>query len=303
MTTRTGNTGTMGRRSLQAVALAGALAIIGTGAALAQDSTLDEITDSGFVRVGLSNEAPFAYAEAATGQITGEAPEILRRVLPEVTGGEVELSGNLFAFAGLIPALVADRVDMIGAGMYITPARCEQVDFADPEYQMGSGFITAEGNPLGLTSLQGIIDNPDSRLAVLTGGAEVGYADVAGVPEDQLVFFDTPPNLFAGVQAGQADAGILTTFSLQDLVARAGEGSGVEFVELSEQPLNADGEPAIGYGAMAFRQDDDALREAYNVALAELKDSGELLEIMSEFGFTEAEMTDVKATDICPNIE
>jgi len=71
---------------------------------------------------------------------------------------------------------------------------------------------------------------------------------------------------------------------------------------LSQQPLDADGNPVLGYGAMGFRKEDDDLRLFYNAELAKLKESGELLTMMVPFGFTEAEMTDIKAVDICPAI-
>ena len=135
---------------------------------------------------------------------------------------------------------------------------------------------------------------------MVTGGAEVEYADIAGVPKDQQVLFPTPDTAMAGLQAGQVDVIMFTTLSIQSLVSA---DEGYELAEMSEQPVDADGNPAVGYGAMAFRQEDDDLRLLYNERLAALKESGELLTIMEPYGFTSAEMTDVKATDICPDIE
>jgi polar amino acid transport system substrate-binding protein len=288
---------------LKALALAAGGAILASSAVVAQEqSTFERIQEEGVVRVGLSNEAPFAYAVAdGSGSITGEAPEILKAVFAEI--GVEQIEGGLTEWGSLIPSLVAGRTDVIGAGMYVTPSRCDQVDFGDPEYKMGSGLAVAEGNPLGLTKLPDFVDNPDAKIGFVTGGAEIGYADIAGIPEGQRVSFPDGPTMIAGLQAGQVDAIILTTFSIKDLISKAGEDSGVEFGEMSGQPVDEEGNPIIGYGAMAFRQEDDALRTWYNEQLAALRESGRLLEIMAPFGFTESEMTDVKATDICPNIE
>jgi polar amino acid transport system substrate-binding protein len=292
---------TRGRaRSLAAISVSLAIVggVIGTSAVTAQDeeTTLARIGREAIARVGFSNEAPFAFAGPEG--VTGAAPEILRAVLADA--GVTQLEGVLVEFSGLIPGLVANRFDVIGAGMFVRPARCEEIDFGDPEYALGEGLAVAAGNPLGLTRMQDFVDS-GARLGVITGGAEVEYADIAGIPKEQQVIFPDGPTAIAGLQAGQVDAVMLTTLSINDLVSKAGDPN-IEFAAMSEQPVDADGNPAVGYGAMAFRKDDDDLRLLYNERLAELKASGELLTIMEPFGFSEAEMTDVKATDICPDI-
>jgi len=284
--------------AISVVALTAASTLLGASIAAAQDgeTTLERIQREGIARVGFSNEAPFAFASAEG--ITGAAPEILRAVFADA--GVEQLEGVLVEFSGLIPGLVASRFDTIGAGMFVRPARCEEIDFGDPEYGLGEGLAVAAGNPLGLGKLQDFIDQ-GAKLGMVTGGAEVEYADLAGVPKEQQVVFPDGPTAIAGLQASQVDAVMLTTLSINDLVTKAGDPN-IEFVTMTEQPLDADGNPAIGYGAMGFRKDDDDLRLLYNEKLAEMKASGELLTIMEPFGFTEAEMTDVKATDICPEI-
>jgi polar amino acid transport system substrate-binding protein len=290
--------GILGRGASVAVALAAATMLLASGIVVAQDeSTLERIEREGIARVGFANEAPFAFA-AAEG-ITGEAPEILRAAL--AGAGVTSLEGVLVDWSSLIPALVAGRFDMIGAGMFVRPSRCEQVDFGDPEFQLGEGLAVAAGNPLGLTTLQSFIDT-GANIGLVTGGAEVEYSDIAGISKDQQAIFPDGPTAIAGLQSGQVDAVMLTTLSIADLVAKSGD-AGIEYAGLTEQPVDADGNPAIGYGAIAFRKGDDDLRLLYNEQLAELKASGELLKIWEPFGFTEAEMTDVKATDICPSIE
>jgi polar amino acid transport system substrate-binding protein len=283
--------------AISVAALTVASTLVGTSIVAAQEeTTLQRIQREGIARVGFSNEAPFAYASAEG--ITGAAPEILRAVFAEA--GVPQIEGVLVEFSGLIPGLVASRFDTIGAGMFVRPARCEEVDFGDPEYGLGEGLAVAAGNPLGLGKLQDFIDQ-GARLGMITGGAEVEYADIAGVPKEQQVVFPDGPTAIAGLQAGQVDAVMLTTLSINDLVTKAGDPN-IEFAAMTEQPLDADGNPAIGYGAMGFRKEDDDLRLLYNESLAAMKESGQLLEIMQPFGFTEAEMTDVKATDICPDI-
>ena len=59
------------------------------------------------------------------------------------------------------------------------------------------------------------------------------------------------------------------------------------------------GEPHVDGGAFAFRPTETKLRDAFNVELAKLKESGELLRILKPFGFTEDEMTDLTAKELC----
>ena len=52
-------------------------------------------------------------------------------------------------------------------------------------------------------------------------------------------------------------------------------------------------------GAFAFLLDQQNIVTAFNAELTKLKESGELLEIVGPFGFTEEEMTDLTAEDLC----
>ena len=86
--------------------------------------------ENGAVRIGYANEAPFAYYDNATGKLTGESVEVTRYLLKEVGISRVE--GVITEFASLIPGLKARRFDIIAAGMYINPRRCEQISFSEP---------------------------------------------------------------------------------------------------------------------------------------------------------------------------
>src|SRR5690606_4045881 len=128
--------------------------------------TLERIRAAGVVRVGFANEAPFAYVDTETGRLTGEAPELARLAFRQL--GVEELEGVLTEFGSLIPALQAGRFDVIAAGMYITPQRCQEVLFSDPTYAIGEAFIVPAGNPLDLHSYQDLRDTPSATLGVVT---------------------------------------------------------------------------------------------------------------------------------------
>src|SRR5690606_3307861 len=103
------------------------------GTAFAQ-STLETARENGYIRVGFANEAPYGYA-TPSGELTGEAPEVAKAILARM--GIEEVDGVLTEFGSLIPGLRAGRFDIIAAGMFITPERCQQVQFSEPSYGIG----------------------------------------------------------------------------------------------------------------------------------------------------------------------
>lgn len=260
------------------------------GATFAQ-GTLERAREQGFVRVGFANEVPYAYANP-DGTLTGEAVEVARVILQRL--GIPEMDGVLTEFGSLIPGLQANRFDIITAGMYVVPVRCEQVAFADPEYRIGEGLVVAEGNPLGINSYADIAADPSIRVGTGNGWFEYDFMLEVGVSEDQISIFPDASAGMAGIQSDRIDAFTGTSLTMRNAAERA---NGVEFVETFEQP-DVEGTPS--YGAAAFRKADQDFVDAYNAELAKLKESGELAEITGQFGFGPTEQPgDVTAAELC----
>ncbi len=257
----------------------------GDAAAKASESTLARAKREGFIAVGFANERPYAYA-TPDGKLTGEAVEISRKILANL--GIPEMNGVLTEFGSLIPGLKANRFDMITAGMFVTPERAEQVAFANPEYSIGEALAVKEGNPLNLHSYEDIKANPKAKVAVMVGAIEVEYLSKVGVADSQILTVPDQPSAISALQSGRADAITMTGPSLQAMLDSAKDDK-LERVMDFTQPV-IDGASVRGYGAAVFRIGDDEFREAFNVELQKLKDSGELLEILKEFGFTEQEL-------------
>lgn len=278
-------------KNLRLIALlTAALALLAAGFA---QSTLEEARERGFIRVGFANEVPYAYANP-DGTLTGEAVEVARAVFQEL--GIPEMDGVLTEFGSLIPGLQAGRFDVITAGMYVTPTRCEQVAFADPEYQIGEGIVVPEGNPMGITSYEDIVANPEIRVGTGAGWLEYDYMVAMGVAENQIVTFPDAPSGMAGLQADRIDVFTGTSLTMREI---SGRTNGVEFVEDFEQPV-IDGETVISYGAAAFRIADADFRDAYNEVLNDLKADGRLATIIEPFGFGATELPgDMTSAEFC----
>lgn len=253
---------------------------------------LQRLLDQGYVRVGFANEAPYGYAEP-DGTLTGEAPEVAKVIFEAL--GIPEVQGVLTEFGSLIPGLQARRFDVIAAGMFINPERCAEITFSNPDYQATTAFMVPAGNPMGILTYEDVTST-GARLGVLTGAVEGGYAEALGVPAEQIVTFTDQPSMYDGLAAGRADAVSLTTISLRNILATR-EGAPFEVTEPFVPVV--DGVEQTGAGGYGFHNDDQALVEAFNEELAALKDSGELLEIIEPFGFSEAELTDLTAEELC----
>jgi polar amino acid transport system substrate-binding protein len=267
-----------------------ALSLLAAGFA---QSTFEQARERGFIRVGFANEVPYAYAQP-DGTLTGEAVEVARAVFERL--GIPEMDGVLTEFGSLIPGLRAGRFDVITAGMYVTPVRCEQVAFADPEYRIGEGIVVPAGNPMSITSYLDIANDPAIRVGTGAGWLEFDYMLAVGVAENQIVTFPDAPSGMAGLRANRIDVFTGTSLTMRNI---ADLTDGVEFVEEFEQPV-IDGETVISYGAAAFRPEDADFRDAFNEVLHELQDSGELADIIGEFGFGASELPGgMTAAELC----
>ena len=262
------------------------------------ETTLERARREGVIRVGFANESPFAYA-TPEGKLTGESVEVARAIFNNL--GITEMEGVLTEFGSLIPGLQAKRFDAITAGMFILPARCEQVLFADPDYQIIDALIVEKGNPLNLHSFSDIVANPAVKVGTGAGYSSVEQLKAVGVTDDQLVLFPDGPSGIAGLQAGRIDAWTSTAPACQTLLNNANDPN----LEMADpyQPAVIDGKPVINYGGVAFRMEDLDLREAYNEELAKIKSSGDLLQIFSQFeGFGSFSLPgDATAKSVCPD--
>jgi polar amino acid transport system substrate-binding protein len=131
---------------------------------------------------------------------------------------------------------------------------------------------------------------------VLIGAVEKEYATANGVSADRITAYQNQPSGLEAVNTGREDAFALTSISLRDVL---GKNPGVPLEVTTPFVPEVDGKPQLTSGGFAFLPDQTNIVAAFNKELAGLRESGELLRILQPFGFTEAEMTDAKARDLC----
>lgn len=271
-----------------ALAVLAASALSVAPPAAAQDA-LETAREQGYIRVGFANEAPFGFA-TPDGKLTGEAPEVAKAVLARL--GIDQVDGVLTEFGSLIPGLQAGRFDIVAAGMFINPARCEQVQFSEPSYGIGQAFLVPDGNPKQITDYSSIAENPDLKLAVMAGAVEAGYAAGSGVKEDQLLVLPDQSSLLSAVKAGRADAAALSALSIAQMAEQEGVESTEPFGEVA-------GKSVKGHGGFAFRKEDTALYEAFNEELKKFIGSEEHIALVEPLGFGKAYLPNKTTEELC----
>ncbi|MDB6049336.1 MAG: amino acid transporter, periplasmic amino acid-binding protein [Pseudomonas sp.] len=266
-----------------------ACAVFGLAASVQAATTLETVKQNSAIRIGYANESPFAYTET-DGKVTGESPEIAKIIFTKMGISKVE--GVLTEWGSLIPGLRAGRFDVIAAGMYITPARCKQVIFTDPQYQLPDALLVAKGNPKNLHSYEDVAKNPDVKLAIMAGTVNLQYARDSGVKDSQILQVPDTTAQLQAVRAGRADAAVGTQLTMKGLAGKGGDK--VEaMTEFKDDPSH------IGYGALAFRPEDKDLRDAVNAELKKWLGTEAHLKAVAPFGFDKSNITTKTAAELC----
>ena len=167
-------------------------AAAGSGSASAAASgegafrTLDEIKDSGTIKIGVfSDKHPFGYVDEG-GEYAGYDVELANRLAQDL-GVSVEFVST--EAANRVEYLETGKVDIILANFTVTPERAEAVDFADPYMNVALGVVSHNDNVI--KSLDQI--GADDEVIVITGTTAETYL-TQNNPEIKLKKFETYAN-------------------------------------------------------------------------------------------------------------
>ena len=96
--------------------------------AVAGESLLDEIIDRGTIKIGSTLQYPPQMYRDENGDPAGYDVELMKMLANDM---HVELEVVDMDFPGLIPALLAGKVDMLSVGLVNTPERALALEFTD----------------------------------------------------------------------------------------------------------------------------------------------------------------------------
>ncbi|KDN59630.1 MAG: transporter substrate-binding domain-containing protein [Exiguobacterium sp.] len=202
---------------------------------------------------------PFTYKDK--GELTGYDIDVLNEAA-ERAGYTLEFEA--MDFKGLVPALDAERIDLIANQMSITPERQEKYSFSDPYAISGAQVIVGSDNE----DIQGI-DDLEGKVVGSTQGSV--YAQMAEEAGAEVKFYKGANQVLQDLQVGRLDAALNDRlFILTELEKTGYDVKAVGDVFNQSQA-----------GFMA-RQDSDVL-EGLNEALAEMKEDGTMEEIGEKY--------------------
>ncbi|MEU8703742.1 ectoine/hydroxyectoine ABC transporter substrate-binding protein EhuB [Streptomyces sp. NPDC048565] len=256
------------------------------------EGALDKLRKQGFVRVAYANEAPYGFMEGK--KLKGEAPALHAQIFKAL--GVDELKPTLSEWDGLIPGLQAGKYDVVSAGMAITPERCDNAIFSEPEFISPTALMVKKGNPKNVTDLASA-KKAGITVGVMSGAVEASYAEGAGIDKGKIKSLQKPQDGADAVKGGRIDAFLLTGISLRWL---AKTNPDTEVTEPFVPEL--DGTKQYSPGGAVFRKGNEDLRDSFNRELKKIvSDKSRYVELLKPYGFgaTEIPPATLKTADLC----
>ena len=181
--------------SISGLALAGEL-----HQQLVEESTIENVLKRGVLRVGMSTFVPWAMKDK-TGKLIGFEIDVATR-LAEDMGVKVEFVPT--KWAGIIPALLAGKFDVVIGGMGILPKRNLKVNFTIPYDLTGMSIVAHKELAAGFKTLEDF-NRPDVVLSLRLAATPVAAAK-RFMPNAQLRKFDDESQAYQELINGKAHA-------------------------------------------------------------------------------------------------
>ncbi|GAB1410680.1 transporter substrate-binding domain-containing protein [Desulfovibrionales bacterium] len=168
---------------------------------LAEKSTLNEILKRGELRVGLdAGYMPFEMTDKK-GEIVGFDVDIAKEMAKAMG---VKLTIVNTDFDGIIPALMADKFDIIISGITINQTRNLQINFAEPYIVAGQAILLNKKHEGTVKSYKEL--NDPKYIVVSRIGTTGEQAAKRMMPKAQYKSFEKESDGAMEVANGQADA-------------------------------------------------------------------------------------------------
>ena len=221
------------------------------------------------LRVGMEcTYAPFNFKNT-DGKLMGYDVDVAKGVAGLI-GADLEFVCQ--KWDGMIPALLANKFDLVIASMSITDKRLEKMDFSQP-YRISVGRLVGKKNA-GMN----LFDSAGKPIPANFAGLKVGlerattYASwfEAKLPDANVVLYDSNEALYLDLVNGRTDMIMTNPMKAHLRFLSKEDGAGFEFVSPQVDEKKYFG---IGVG-IGLRQGNDALKTRLNAALATLTKEG-----------------------------
>ncbi len=169
---------------------------------LVQESTVEEAMKRGMLRVGMSTFVPWAMKDK-TGQLIGFEIDVARQLAADM-GVKIEFVPT--KWAGIIPALLTGKFDVIIGGMSVRPDRNLKVNFTIPYDYAGQSMVANKKIAAGFNRLEDF-NRPDVTIAARLGSTAADAANKY-MPAAKKKFFDDEAQVIQEVLNGRAHAAV-----------------------------------------------------------------------------------------------
>jgi polar amino acid transport system substrate-binding protein len=167
---------------------------------LSQESTLEQIMKRGVMRVGMDTFVPWAMKDK-TGKFVGFEIDVATQ-LAEDMGVKVEFVPT--KWAGIIPALLTGKFDVLIGGMGIRTKRALKVNFTIPYDYSGMSMVASKKKAAGFNSLEDF-NKPEVELAIKMGTTAV-MAAKKFMPKAKLRLFEDQAQSYQELRNGNVHA-------------------------------------------------------------------------------------------------
>ncbi|MFB4283900.1 ABC transporter substrate-binding protein [Nonomuraea sp. MTCD27] len=249
----------------------------------------ERIKSAGVIRVATNIPYPpwEMYTTAGGKQPTGIDYDLSQALAAKLG---VRVSFDNMAFDGMIPALLANKADVVMAGLFDTPTRRESLSFVDYAKD-GYSMLVAKGNPGGLKD---VADLSGKTVAVQSSTSEEASLNklsdrfkAEGKPGVTVLRFPGDSEAFLAIKSGKAVARVQATSAAAYAVKTFDNGNTFELVEAPSVTAEFGG----GLEGIGVPKADTELLTALQKALQALMDDGTYLKILAEYGVENIALT------------
>lgn len=256
----------LGTMSLLALAACGNTSGTANSAATDGSSALQEIKDSGKLVIGTCADYPpyeWHLIKDGKDEIIGFDIDIAQAIADEL-GVELEIKD--MDFDGLIPALSTGKIDMIIAGMNPTEERKQSVDFTDIYYTQKDALVIKSEDA---ENIQSENDLKKASLATQKATIQETYL-LENFPDAALQSVPKWNTAILSLVTGKVDA-VLMVETVAKQYVEQNEGLEIAGFDVASTPNES---------AIAVAKDNKDFLDAVNDILDEMKESGQIEELM-----------------------
>lgn len=245
-----------------AVLLAASLAV----PAQVHARSLDEVLDSGELRVGVNPTLPPLAKFNEKNEIVGFDVDFSRKIA-EMLGVELELVK--VQSTDRIPFVASGKIDYVMGAMTRNPERAKVIDFTLPVHTEVFGVLTTKGH--GFDHWKDL-NSEDVTLVQVRGTTPIQFIK-ENLPKADTLLLDNYPDVIRALAQGRGDA-------LVDVIDFVGghmdAHKNVDW-QVLETPVN------VYYCALGLKKGNESLKDWLNVAIYSLHNDGFVDEIWKKW--------------------